>query len=123
MTNFERVRKFMETFDQEIKEKAQFPNEKITSLRYDLINEELGELKEAIDNNDIKEVADALTDILYVTYGAGHAFGINLDKCFEEVQNSNMSKLDLDGKPIYNEKGKVMKGPNYFKPNLNKFVA
>ena len=123
MTNFERVRKFMETFDQEIKEKAQFPNEKITSLRYDLINEELGELKEAIDNNDIKEVADALTDILYVTYGAGHAFGINLDKCFEEVQNSNMSKLGLDGKPIFNEKGKVMKGPNYFKPNLNKFVA
>ena len=123
MTNFERVRKFMETFGQEIKVKAQFPNEKITSLRYDLINEELGELKEAIDNNDIKEVADALTDILYVTYGAGHAFGINLDKCFEEVQNSNMSKLDLDGKPIYNEKGKVMKGPNYFKPNLNKFVA
>ena len=123
MTNFERVRKFMETFGQEIKVKAQFPNEKITSLRYDLINEELGELKEAIDNNDIKEVADALTDILYVTYGAGHAFGINLDKCFEEVQNSNMSKLGLDGKPIYNEKGKVMKGPNYFKPNLNKFVA
>jgi len=123
MTNFERVRKFMETFGQEIKGKAQFPNEKITSLRYDLINEELGELKEAIDNNDIKEVADALTDILYVTYGAGHAFGINLDKCFEEVQNSNMSKLGLDGKPIYNEKGKVMKGPNYFKPNLNKFVA
>ena len=122
MTNFERVRKFMETFDQEIKEKAQFPNEKITSLRYDLINEELGELKEAIDNNDIKEVADALTDILYVTYGAGHAFGINLDKCFEEVQNSNMSKIGFDGKPIYNEKGKVMKGPNYFKPNLNKFV-
>ena len=123
MTNFERVRKFMETFGQEIKGKAQFPNEKITSLRYDLINEELDELKEAIDNNDIKEVADALTDILYVTYGAGHAFGINLDKCFEEVQNSNMSKLGLDGKPIYNEKGKVMKGPNYFKPNLNKFVA
>jgi predicted HAD superfamily Cof-like phosphohydrolase len=123
MTNFERVRKFMETFGQEIKGKAQFPNEKITSLRYDLISEELGELKEAIDNNDIKEVADALTDILYVTYGAGHAFGINLDKCFEEVQNSNMSKLGLDGKPIYNEKGKVMKGPNYFKPNLNKFVA
>ena len=123
MTNFERVRKFMEIFGQEIKGKAQFPNEKVTSLRYDLINEELGELKEAIDNNDIKEVADALTDILYVTYGAGHAFGINLDKCFEEVQNSNMSKLGLDGKPIYNEKGKVMKGPNYFKPNLNKFVA
>ena len=122
MTNFERVRKFMETFGQEIKGKAQFPNKKITSLRYDLINEELGELKEAIDNNDIKEVADALTDILYVTYGAGHAFGINLDKCFEEVQNSNMSKIGFDGKPIYNEKGKVMKGPNYFKPNLNKFV-
>ena len=123
MTNFERVRKFMETFGQEIKEKAQFPNEKITSLRHDLIKEELDELKEAIENNDIKEVADALTDILYVTYGAGHAFGINLDKCFEEVQNSNMSKLGSDGKPIYNEKGKVMKGPNYFKPDLNKFVA
>jgi predicted HAD superfamily Cof-like phosphohydrolase len=123
MTNFESVRKFMETFGQEIKEKAQFPNEKITSLRHDLIKEELDELKEAMDNNDIKEVADALTDILYVTYGAGHAFGINLDKCFEEVQNSNMSKLGTDGKPIYNDKGKVMKGPNYFKPNLNKFVA
>ena len=123
MTNFESVRKFMETFGQEIKEKAQFPNEKITSLRYDLIKEELDELKEAMDNNDIKEVADALTDILYVTYGAGHAFGINLDKCFEEVQNSNMSKLGSDGKPIYNDKGKVMKGPNYFKPNLNKFIA
>ena len=122
MTNFEKVRKFMETFGQEIKEKAQFPNEKITSLRHDLIKEELDELKEAMDNNDIKEVADALTDILYVTYGAGHAFGINLDKCFEEVQNSNMSKIGFDGKPIYNEKGKVMKGPNYFKPNLNKFV-
>ena len=123
MTNFEKVRKFMETFGQEIKEKAQFPNEKITSLRHDLIKEELDELKEAMDNNDIKEVADALTDILYVTYGAGHAFGINLDKCFEEVQNSNMSKLGSDGKPIYNENGKVMKGPDYFKPNLNKFVA
>ena len=122
MTNFERVRKFMETFGQEIKEKAQFPNEKITSLRHDLIKEELDELKEAIDNNDIKEVADALTDILYVTYGAGHAFGINLDKCFEEVQNSNMSKLGSDGKPIYNDKGKVMKGPNYFKPSLDTFV-
>ena len=122
MTNFERVRKFMETFGQETKEKAQFPNEKITSLRHDLIKEELDELKEAIDNNDIKEVADALTDILYVTYGAGHAFGINLDKCFEEVQNSNMSKLGSDGKPIYNDKGKVMKGPNYFKPSLDKFV-
>lgn len=122
MTNFESVRKFMETFGQEIKEKASFPNEKITSLRYDLIKEELGELKEAIDNRDIKEVADALTDILYVTYGAGHAFGINLDNCFKEVQNSNMSKLGLDGKPIYNDKGKVMKGPDYFKPDLTKFV-
>ena len=123
MTNFESVKKFMETFGQEIKEKAGFPNEKITSLRYDLIKEELDELKEAMDNKDIKEVADALTDILYVTYGAGHAFGINLDKCFEEVQNSNMSKLGSDGKPIYNDKGKVMKGPNYFKPDLTKFVA
>ena len=123
MTNFESVKKFMETFGQEIREKASFPEDKITSLRYDLIKEELDELKEAIDNRDIKEVADALTDILYVTYGAGHAFGINLDKCFEEVQNSNMSKLGSDGKPIYNDKGKVMKGPNYFKPDLNKFVA
>jgi len=123
MNHFESVRKFMETFGQEIKEKAGFPDNKITSLRYDLIKEELEELKEAIDNKDIKEVADALTDILYVTYGAGHAFGINLDKCFEEVQNSNMSKLSSDGKPIYNDKGKVMKGPNYFKPNLSKFVA
>ena len=123
MTNFESVKKFMETFGQEIKEKASFPNEKITSLRYDLIKEELDELKEAIKNKDIKEVADALTDILYVTYGAGHAFGINLDKCFEEVQSSNMSKLGIDGKPIYNAKGKVMKGPNYFKPDLTKFVA
>jgi predicted HAD superfamily Cof-like phosphohydrolase len=123
MSNFERVRKFMEIFGQEIKEKAEFPNEKIISLRYDLIKEELGELKEAMNNKDIKEVADALTDILYVTYGAGHAYGINLDKCFKEVQNSNMSKLGSDGKPIYNDKGKVMKGPNYFKPNLNKFVA
>jgi predicted HAD superfamily Cof-like phosphohydrolase len=123
MTNFERVRKFMETFGQEIKEKAEFPSQKITSLRQDLIKEELDELKEAINNNDIKEVADALTDILYVTYGAGHAFGINLDKCFEEVQNSNMSKLGSDGKPIFNDKGKVMKGPKYFKPNLTKFVA
>ena len=123
MTNFESVRKFMETFGQEIKENAEFPKEKITSLRYDLIKEELDELKEAMENNDIKEVADALTDILYVTYGAGHAFGINLDKCFEEVQNSNMSKLGSDGKPIYNDKGKVMKGPSYFKPNLTKFVA
>jgi predicted HAD superfamily Cof-like phosphohydrolase len=123
MTNFERVKKFMETFGQEIKEKAKFPSEKITSLRHDLIREELDELKEAIDNKDIKEVADALTDILYVTYGAGHAFGINLNKCFEEVQNSNMSKLGSDGKPIYNDKGKVMKGPKYFKPDLTKFVA
>ena len=123
MTNFERVRKFMETFGQEIKEKAEFPNEKIISLRHDLIKEELDELKEAMDNKDIKEIADALTDILYVTYGAGHAYGINLDKCFEEVQNSNMSKLGSDGKPIYNENGKVMKGPNYFQPNLNKFVV
>ena len=113
----------METFGQEIKEKASFPNDKITSLRYDLIKEELGELKEAMDKKDLKEVADALTDILYVTYGAGHAFGINLDECFKEVQNSNMSKLGLDGKPIYNEKGKVMKGPAYFKPDLGKFVA
>ena len=123
MSNFESVKKFMETFGQEIKEKASFPNDKITTLRYDLIKEELDEFKEAIDKKDIKEVADALTDILYVTYGAGHAFGINLDKCFEEVQNSNMSKLGNDGKPIYNDKGKVMKGPNYFKPNLSKFVA
>ena len=123
MSNFESVKKFMETFGQEIKEKAGFPDDKITSLRYELIKEELDELKDAIDSSDIKEVADALTDILYVTYGAGHAFGINLDKCFEEVQNSNMSKLGSDGKPIYNEHGKVMKGPNYFKPNLSKFVA
>jgi predicted HAD superfamily Cof-like phosphohydrolase len=123
MTNFESVKKFMETFGQEIKEKASFPNDKITSLRYDLIKEELGELKEAMDKKDLKEVADALTDILYVTYGAGHAFGINLDKCFKEVQNSNMSKLGSDGKPIYNDKGKVMKGPDYFKPDLGKFVA
>jgi|TARA_X000001036_G_scaffold436678_1_gene480323 predicted HAD superfamily Cof-like phosphohydrolase len=123
MTNFESVRKFMETFGQEIKEKPSFPNEKITLLRYDLIKEELDELKLAIENKDIKEVADALTDILYVTYGAGHSFGIDLNKCFEEVQNSNMSKLGSDGKPIYNEKGKVMKGPNYFKPDLEKFTA
>ena len=123
MSNFESVRKFMKTFGQEVKEKAGFPNDKIISLRYDLIKEELDELKEAMVNRDIKEVADALTDILYVTYGAGHAFGINLDNCFKEVQNSNMSKLGGDGQPIYNDKGKVMKGPNYFKPNLNKFVA
>ncbi len=123
MSNFESVRKFMKTFGQEVKEKAEFPSDKITSLRYDLIEEELGELKDAIEKKDIKEVADALTDILYVTYGAGHSFGIDLDKCFEEVQNSNMSKLGDDGKPIYNDKGKVMKGPKYFKPNLNKFIA
>ena len=122
MTNFESVKKFMETFGQEIREKACFPNEKIISLRYDLIKEELEELKDAIDKKDIKEVADALTDILYVTYGAGHAFGINLDKCFKEVQESNMSKLGSNGKPIYNESGKVMKGPNYFKPDLSKFL-
>ena len=122
MSNFESVRKFMKTFGQEVKEKAEFPNDKIVSLRYDLIREELEELKEAFNKKDIKEVADALTDILYVTYGAGHAFGIDLDKCFDEVQNSNMSKLDENGKPIYNEHGKVMKGPNYFKPDLSKFV-
>ena len=122
MSNFESVKKFMETFGQEIREKASFPDDKITSLRYELIKEELDELKEAIDSKDMKEVADALTDILYVTYGAGHAFGINLDKCFEEVQNSNMSKLGPEGKPIYNNAGKVMKGPNYFKPNLKKFL-
>ena len=123
MTNFKSVRKFMETFGQEIKEKAAFPEEKITSLRYDLIREELEELKDAIEKKDMKEVADALTDILYVTYGAGHSFGIDLDKCFQEVQNSNMSKLGSDGKPIYDDKGKVMKGPNYFKPDLIKFLS
>ena len=123
MTNFENVKKFMQTFGQEVRTKASFPNDKITNLRINLIREELLELEEAIEKKDLKEVADALTDILYVTYGAGHAFGINLDKCFEEVQNSNMSKLGPDGKPIYNEQGKVMKGPDYFKPNLNKFVA
>ena len=113
----------MQTFGQEVKVKASFPSEKIVSLRVDLINEELSELKQAVQKKDLKEVADALTDILYVTYGAGHAFGIDLDKCFNEVQKSNMSKLGSDGKPIYNEKGKVMKGPEYFKPNLGKFVA
>ena len=123
MTNFESVRKFMKTFGQEIKRKAQFPDDQIIKLRFSLIKEELDELKVAIEKKDLKEIADALTDILYVTYGAGHAFGIDLDKCFEEVQNSNMSKLGLDGKPIYNEMGKVMKGPNYFKPDLSKFVA
>ena len=123
MSNFESVKKFMKIFGQEIKEKAEFPNDKIISLRYELIREELEELRDALDKKDIKEVADALTDILYVTYGAGHAFGIDLDKCFQEVQDSNMSKLGKDGKPIYNNMGKVMKGPNYFKPNLKKFVA
>ena len=122
MTNFESVKKFMQTFGQEVKTNASFPKDKIISLRLDLIREELLELQEAIENKDIKEVADALTDILYVTYGAGHAFGVNLDKCFAEVQNSNMSKLGLDGKPIYNENGKVMKGPNYTPPNLKQFV-
>ena len=123
MNNFKRVKKFMQTFGQEVKDKTEFPNEKIIQLRYELIKEELEELNQAIKDKNIKEVADALTDILYVTYGAGHAFGINLDKCFEEVQNSNMSKLGSDGKPIYNDKGKVMKGPNYFKPDLTKFLA
>ena len=123
MTNFESVKKFMQTFGQEVKVKASFPSEKIVNLRVDLINEELSELKQAVQKQDIKEVADALTDILYVTYGAGHAFGIDLDKCFKEVQKSNMSKLGPDGKPIYNDKGKVMKGPSYFKPDLRKFVA
>ena len=123
MTNFESVKKFMQTFGQEVRTNASFPNDKIINLRIDLIREELSELKEAIEKKDIKEVADALTDILYVTYGAGHAFGINLDKCFEEVQNSNMSKLGEDGKPIFNDKGKVMKGPNYFKPDLSKFLT
>ena len=122
MSNFEKVGKFMQTFGQEVKIKAKFPEEKIVKLRYDLIAEELEEFKVALKDRDIKEVADALTDILYVTYGAGHAFGIDLDKCFEEVQNSNMSKLGEDGKPIYNEFGKVMKGPKYFKPNLEKLI-
>ena len=122
MSNFQNVKKFMQTFGQEVKEKAEFPNEKVVQLRYELIKEELEELRQAIKDNDIKEVADALTDILHVTYGAGHAFGINLDKCFYEVQQSNMSKLGPDGKPIYNKSGKVMKGPDYFKPDLNKFI-
>ena len=122
MSNFSSVKKFMETFGQEVKNKAEFPSKKIQDLRVSLIDEELSELKEAIENKDIKEVADALTDILYVTYGAGHAFGIDLDKCFDEVQRSNMSKLDENGKPIFNEQGKVLKGPNYFKPNLEKFI-
>ena len=123
MTNFESVKKFMEVFGQEVKTKAEFPSDKIIKLRYDLIKEELDEFEQALKEKNLKEVADSLTDILYVTYGAGHAFGIDLDKCFVEVQKSNMSKLGLDGKPIYDDKGKVMKGPNYFKPNLNKFVA
>jgi predicted HAD superfamily Cof-like phosphohydrolase len=122
MSNFNKVKVFMETFGQEVKSKASFPDQKIQNLRYDLIKEELDELKVALDQKNLKEVADALTDILYVTYGAGHAFGIDLDKCFAEVQNSNMSKLDENGKPIYNENGKVMKGPNYFQPNLQKFI-
>ena len=122
MTNFEKVGSFMKTFGQEVKTKSGLSTEKINKLRVSLINEELEEFKEAIKNNDLKEAADALTDILYVTYGAGHAFGINLDKCFDEVQKSNMSKLGNDGKPIYNEQGKVMKGPKYFKPNLSKFL-
>ena len=122
MSNFQSVKIFMQTFGQEVKDKASFGSEKINTLRYDLIKEELEELKEALDNKDLLEVADALTDILYVTYGAGHALGINLDKCFEEVQQSNMSKLDKNGKPIYNEAGKVMKGPKYFKPDLRKFL-
>ena len=123
MTNFNKVGTFMKTFGQEVKTKPSFSTDKINKLRLDLIKEELTELTEAMSNKDLLEVADALTDILYVTYGAGHAFGINLDKCFEEVQNSNMSKLDDNGKPIYNEHGKVMKGPNYFKPDLSKFVS
>jgi len=122
MTNFQKVKTFMQTFGQEIKIKPSFSTEKINQLRYNLINEELEELKHAIANKDLLEVADALTDILYVTYGAGHAFGIDLDRCFEEVQNSNMSKLGEDGKPIYNEAGKVMKGPKYYKPDLSKFL-
>ena len=123
MTNFDKVGTFMKTFGQEVKTKPSFSTDKINRLRLELIREELDELTQAMDNKDLLEVADALTDILYVTYGAGHAFGIDLDKCFEEVQNSNMSKLDENGKPIYNETGKVMKGPNYFKPDLSKFVS
>ena len=123
MTNFEKVKQFMQTFGQEVKTKSSFSDEKTNQLRLDLISEELEELKNAMISKDLLEVADALTDILYVTYGAGHAFGINLDKCFDEVQNSNMSKLGSDGKPIYNESGKVMKGPDYFKPDLSKFLS
>ena len=123
MSNFSKVGIFMKTFGQEVKNKPSFSTDKINKLRIDLIKEEIDELRDAMKNKDLLEVADALTDILYVTYGAGHAFGIDLDKCFDEVQNSNMSKLDLNGKPIYNDSGKVMKGPNYFKPNLSKFVS
>ena len=123
MSNFNKVGTFMKTFGQEVKTKPSFSSDKINKLRIDLIKEELEELQEAMKNNDLLEVADALTDILYVTYGAGHAFGIDLDKCFDEVQNSNMSKLGENGQPIYNESGKVMKGPNYFKPDLSKFVS
>ena len=123
MTNFDKVGIFMKTFGQEVKTKPSFSTDKINKLRLDLIKEELNELTEAMNNKDLLEVADALTDILYVTYGAGHAFGINLDKCFEEIQNSNMSKLGENGMPIYNEHGKVMKGPNYFKPNLKKIIS
>ena len=123
MTNFEKVKQFMQTFGQEVKTKASFSDEKTNQLRLDLISEELEELKNAMQSKDLLEVADALTDILYVTYGAGHAFGIDLDKCFDEVQNSNMSKLGTDGKPIYNESGKVMKGPDYHKPDLSKFLS
>ena len=123
MSNFNKVGTFMKTFGQEVKIKPSFSSDKINKLRIDLIKEELDELQEAMKKNDLIEVADALTDILYVTYGAGHAFGINLDKCFDEVQNSNMSKLGENGEPIYNESGKVMKGPNYFKPDLSKFVS
>ncbi len=122
MSNFSKVGIFMKTFGQEVKDKPSFSTDKINKLRIDLIKEELNELTEAMKNKDLLEVADALTDILYVTYGAGHAFGIDLDRCFQEVQNSNMSKLDESGKPIYNDSGKVMKGPNYFKPDLSKFV-
>ena len=122
MTNFQKVKTFMQTFGQDVKSKPSFSTEKINQLRYNLINEELEEFKQAIEKKDLLEVADALTDILYVTYGAGHAFGIDLDSCFEEVQNSNMSKLGEDGKPIYNEAGKVMKGPKYYKPDLSKFL-
>ena len=122
MSNFNKVKTFMQIFGQEVKNKPSFPDPKIQNLRFELIKEELEELKIALDQKNLKEVADALTDILYVTYGAGHAFGIDLDKCFDEVQASNMSKLGADGKPIYNESGKVMKGPNYFQPNLRKFI-